>query len=374
MKSNSKNKKIGRNDPCYCGSNIKYKKCHLNRHLQPEVTEGEVKGFASKQRVAKTCFHSSADGANCSGKIIEAHTVSKSGSLRRIARNGKVYNFKPNINSLFKNNGKLDCQEVGIGQASTFPGFCAYHDKQLFSPIEDQEFEATSYNATLLGYRAIAREIYAKQHQSGGIPFLKTMDKGKPEFIQKALQSTAGFYEHGVDLGLQDLLSIKGSYDKAFQSNDFTPSQFVIIEFTETPHILFSGAIYPEYDFSGDQLQELSKAGPLDGISMNAIATTKGGAISFQWFGESSTNKRFIQSLLALPENAWANAITQLVFEFIENLFISPDWWDRLNLSLKQSLEKRVMHILSHEQNCLVPDGSDYFIWGNPTVSKNIPE
>lgn len=374
MKSNSKkNKKIGRNDLCYCGSNIKYKKCHLNRHLQPEVTEGEVKGFASKQRVAKTCFHSSVDGANCGGKIIKAHTVSKSGSLRSIARNGKVYNFKPDINSLFKNNGKFECQEVGIGQASTFPGFCAYHDKQLFSPVEDQEFEASVYNATLLGYRAIAREIYAKQHQTGGISFLKMMDKGKPEFIQKELQSFAEFYEHGVDLGLQDLLLIKALYDEAFRSKDFAPSQFVIIEFTETPHILFSGAIYPEFDFSGNKLQDLSMAGPLDGISTNAISTTKGGAISFQWFGESSANKRFIQSLLALPENAWANAVTQLVFEFIENLFISPDWWDGLNPSLKQSLERRVMHILGHEQNCLVPDGSVYFIWGKPTVSKNIP-
>jgi len=370
MKSESK--KIGRNDPCYCGSNIKYKKCHLNRHLQPEVTEGEVKGFASKQRVAKKCFHSSADGANCSGKIIEAHTVSKSGSLRRIARNGKVYNFKPNINSLFKNDGKLDCQEIGIGQASTFPGFCAHHDKQLFSPVEDQDFEPTAQNAALLGYRAIAREIYAKQHQSGGIPFLKTMDKGKSEIFQKALQDTAGFYEYGVDLGLQDLLSIKDSYDKAFQLDDFSSSQFVIIEFTETPHILFSGAIYPEFDFIGNQLQDLSKAGPLEGISMNAISTKNGGAISFQWFGESLTNKQFIQSLLSLPETAWANAITQLVFEFIENLFISPDWWDKLNPSLKSLLEDRVMHILNHKQNCLVPDGNNYFAWGNPKVSTNI--
>ena len=129
--------KIGRNALCPCGSGLKYKKCHLDREQQPEVTEGEVRGMASKHRVAKRCFHSSVDAGRCSGKIIEAHTVSKSGSLRKIARNGKVNHFKPDINALFDTGGKLVLREVGVGQASTFPGFCARHDKELFAAIED---------------------------------------------------------------------------------------------------------------------------------------------------------------------------------------------------------------------------------------------
>jgi SEC-C motif len=173
--------KIGRNSPCYCGSQIKYKRCHLVRHLEPVVTEGQVREYSSKRKLEKKCFHAEVDALGCKGKIIDAHTVSKSGSLRGIASNGKVYNFTPSINSLFDNNGMFNLREIGIGQASTFPGFCAHHDKQLFAPIEDCIFEANAYNATLLGYRAISNELSAKNYQMQGVPFLKTMDKGQAE-------------------------------------------------------------------------------------------------------------------------------------------------------------------------------------------------
>jgi len=374
MNSNKSNKKIGRNDPCYCGSNIKYKKCHLNRHLEKEITEGDVKGFASKKRVPKACFHSAVDGANCAGKIIEAHTVSKSGSLKKIAKNSKVYHFKPDINALFENNGKFILREIGIGQASTFPGFCEYHDKSLFSPIENKPFEANIYNATLLAYRAISLEIYAKQHQSAGIPFLKKMDQGKPELLQIFLQDFVSQQQEGINYGLRDLLKIKESFNNAFKLDNFTPVKFVAIKFTETPHLLFSGSIYPQYDFTGKLLQDLGSQDVLDGISINAIATPTGGAIVFHWFGQSSANESFIRSLLALPTNALVNAITQFAFEFLENLFISPTWWDTLDQALKKNLEERVMNAMSHTQNCLIPDGKNYFLWSNPEIIQNITQ
>ena len=35
-------RKLGRNDPCWCGSGVKYKKCHLDREQQSRPGQQEV--------------------------------------------------------------------------------------------------------------------------------------------------------------------------------------------------------------------------------------------------------------------------------------------------------------------------------------------
>ena len=115
--------KIGRNDPCWCNSGKKFKYCHYGREFEREITRGEIIDYLSNKQLKNTCFHHPVDGANCSGKIIHSHTVSKSGSLKKIAVNGHVLNFKPNINTLFETDGKLEIVQVGVNKASTFPGF-----------------------------------------------------------------------------------------------------------------------------------------------------------------------------------------------------------------------------------------------------------
>lgn len=367
-------KKIGRNDTCHCGSGLKYKKCHLDRERQPEITEGEVRGITSNHRIAAKCFHSSVDATNCAGKIIEAHTVSKSGSLRKIAQNGKVYHFKPDINALF-DKGRFMLREIGVNQASTFPGFCAYHDKALFAPIEDQEFESTPRNTALLGYRAVAKEIFAKDQSKALVPKMRMFDKGRSVQRQTVLQNYLNAYTKGIDYSLRDLYAIKSKYNHAFASQDFSKSRYLVLRFSEPPHLLFSGSIYPEYDFAGNILQQLGDGKPLDGIAINAIATPAGGAIVFQWFDNSAVNNQLISSLLSLPNDKLASAITQFAFESFENLFIAPAWWNSLTPSHKLSLERKVScgaATLLHSPSCFIHDGNSYASWNTPLKESNV--
>jgi hypothetical protein len=73
----------------------------------------------------------------CSGNIVRAHTVSKSGSLSHIAKDGHIYAFKTSVQSIARVDGLLQPKMVGVNQASTFTGFCGKHDKDLFAPVED---------------------------------------------------------------------------------------------------------------------------------------------------------------------------------------------------------------------------------------------
>lgn len=121
-------KKLGRNEPCWCGSGLKYKKCHMDREKQEPVSVWQVAKEHRKAFSTKDCLAPAPMKSNCSGTIVKAHTVPKSGSLQQIARNGHLYSFIPSLEKMIKYNGRLQPELIGINRASTFTGFCSIHD------------------------------------------------------------------------------------------------------------------------------------------------------------------------------------------------------------------------------------------------------
>jgi hypothetical protein len=153
--------KIGRNDPCWCGSGKKYKRCHLSREDAPSPNVGD---FINAQRhsTPTLCFHPNASSANCSGKIIKAHTVQRNGGLSQIAKDGHVYTAANDISSVIQNQGEITLKLTGLKTATTFTGFCNRHDTEIFKPIETVPFNPSSEHAFLLAYRVLCKELYAK--------------------------------------------------------------------------------------------------------------------------------------------------------------------------------------------------------------------
>jgi hypothetical protein len=365
--------KIGRNEPCPCGSGIKYKKCHLNRESQRAITKGEVIGMVNSHKISKKCFHPMAEKNTCQGKIIQSHTISKSSSLKKLSKNSKVLHFKTS-NSFFENEGDLSVEEIGVNKASTFPGFCEKHDKEMFSPIEDKNFDSNEYHSFLLGFRALTKEIYTKESAIDMIPKMRSLDKGYSISKQVFLQDMLHAYQQGSELGIRDLRFQKIIYDDAFKSNDFSYSNYYIIKFRNPSNLLFSGAIYPEYDFKGNFLQQLDTENQLNHISVNAINTPSGGCVIFQWLGVSEVNLKLVGSLHQLDNEIKASAVTQFAFESFENLYMKPDWWGSLG-ALQKSLNSRVLcgaSFRNHESSCFKPDGKNYYQWQNIEIETNI--
>src|SRR5689334_10413903 len=153
--------KIGRNEPCWCGSGKKYKRCHLTRERQEPLQLNEVLGEVRDAQVQKMCLHPLASKETCSGEAIKAHTVPRS-SLRKIARDGHVYRISGDLPTLIKTQGKLSPRLIGINKASIFTGFCAHHDHTTFQPFEDGSYKSIAQASFLLGYRALCLELFNK--------------------------------------------------------------------------------------------------------------------------------------------------------------------------------------------------------------------
>jgi membrane-bound inhibitor of C-type lysozyme len=117
--------KIGRNKPCWCGSEKKYKRCHLNRDTQNPVNQGEIHKQLNSFYAKKTCSVPISLKHECSKKIIKAHSISKSSSLKEIAEDGHVLTTFKSA-SMSGSNFTIKPKRIGINQASTFTGFCSH--------------------------------------------------------------------------------------------------------------------------------------------------------------------------------------------------------------------------------------------------------
>ena len=291
----------------------------------------------------KTCLAPEGWRSDCS-RTARAHTVPRAGSLRHIARNGHVYSFVPSPEKLIKHHGVCFPELKGINRASTFTGFCSKHDDAIFAAIEKQPFSATPEQCFLLGYRALAREIFTKLAAASLIDLRRTMDRGKPLEEQLDIQTLNFLNETGVRAGLSDNAHYKPIYDEILQTRDFSAVRYYVIEVEGAPDVMCSGAVFPEQDFNGLELQDIGDLTTTpDLLSFTSFFGGKAGAIVFAWTADSDrTCERLIESLHVIDDTHVTAALLRLFFEHCENVHTRPDWWEGLKDGSRHALVQRM--------------------------------
>lgn len=364
-------RKLGRNDPCWCDSGKKYKRCHLDRESQAPPDFSDVSKEFNKAFSKRTCVAPDAWWKDCDGQISQSHTVPKSGSLRQIARDGHVYSFVPCLGTLRNHDSKIRLQLRGINRASTFTGFCSKHDNKIFEPLEKKTFTGTQEQCFLLGYRALARELYTKT--AAGSPELSTLrhslDRGRALTEQLMIQAVNRAYETGLSAGLKDTRLCKQRYDEIIQTQQFDTVQGYVIEFEGPPPVMCSFALTPNQDFNGIQLQnlfDLSRTADL--LPVTSFHGGDHGIVAFSWLADTdSTCRPFIDSLKAIPDKFVTAALLRLFFTYSENIHIAPTWWEELPEQARDALLKRFMSSVDLTEGIprgeLVDDGIAFAPW-----------
>ncbi|WP_458718142.1 SEC-C domain-containing protein [Pseudomonas gregormendelii] len=334
---------LGRNDPCWCGSKLKYKKCHLGRDKQPAANIGDAHEALRKFNTSKTCSVPPALQSECTSKIVRAHTVSKSSSLKEISVDGHVLSFYSNAKENIKA-GKLSPAKIGINKASTFSGFCSHHDKTLFAPIEDNPFVVNYEHCFLVAYRAVSSEVYVKNAGSKVFHDIKGFDKGLPLNQQIAFQQFAGSAYNGNDLTKNDLAYIKGKLDMMFLEGRVSQLKHVVFELERPPDIMGSAIVAPRFGFDGQSMQIISqnvKEVP-DYIIINSFSNAEKGYIVFSWLQEHANTAHKLIKQFA-ENNYTSDHLVIFMISLIENIYMHPVWWE----SLESKLQKYVCDVFS---------------------------
>ena len=324
-------KEIGRNDLCPCGSGKKYKKCCLDKMDNPDYSDimkfPEIYKAVRKAARFKECIHPEKE--NCSERIIGAHSIQNNKILLRIADNGKLYMPcpKPDLSFNLQN-------EYGRKEATVFTGFCGYHDKITFQPIEDRDFDGTDEQIFLYIYRAFALEYHKKQEAAR---MEQIVFKNKPSIANMDGRTIDG--KTGFDLAILDYEEEKNLFDRALIDKQYDVLTSVVWEFEGISNFAATAGEAPVYDFTGRKIQDLLNPNmPARHIYMCVFPENNKTYVIIAWLKEydelfSSIKKKF-DSLTNIEKKNYINNTIPII---TENVAIKPSSWDALPETAKQA-------------------------------------
>ncbi len=348
-------KKIGRNDPCWCGSGKKYKQCHL-RHRSDGWRLLEREKVLRAAYSSKYCLHPQASEATCREGIASAHSISL-GTLKQLARKGHVYGFKyDDFRSVMRHQGAAVPELIGINKASTFSGLCNHHDNSTFSPIDDAVLAGTNQEVFLIAYRAICREVFGKKaFMDANSESRKLLDQYPPSRVP-ALANMILEYQSALANSYQKLLRQKQMYDDLLLRGAYAELSSVAVFVAGDVDVVCAGAFNPKYDFDGRYVQNITTSKWRDCalLACSILPTANGLAAIFSWLKNYDDKCfPFVESLLAQDPGLVPSWLVVLAAQELDNLYMAPAWWEGLGDPLRESLVRHFQSGLGVE---IAPD------------------
>ncbi len=301
----------------------------------------ELVDYHKKQFKQKKCMASTLD-SNCNGKIIEAHTLSSGLMLKPISFESKVY-APPVANMSYSPYNKdiiqaFKLKKIGIGNVSTFNGFCAHHDKTLFSPLEDKPFYFEQQQLFMLMYRTVLKELYLK---NASLNFIKSTLIEDPLLEMEQLLRAKGIVK-----SIEDIEKNKQKLDMHLKKEDWGRVINNILIFNSKPTLVASSPFYPEKTITGEILQDLLNFDielsqlvfsiiPVEQNTKTAII------ISYLDTEPNNTPNMFFNSIKEAKHKK--AAIIEIILNHVENFAVSPIWYEGLDQARQEYFLKKML-------------------------------
>lgn len=282
------------------------------------------------------------DKSSCSSqKPIKAHSIQKNTILKSISDSGKVLSFDVR-NSFFNR----DFEEFGVSEASTFFGFCDYHDSLVFSDIENKIYSNEKKQNFLFAYRACAFEYaackYAECHS-------REMKRLAEKEFKKML------YESKNLKDITDLKDIKKQLDK-FSTELIKPEDkrnYNIIfskhyEMKKKALIAVNSVFSLNYDFDGNQIYDpYDYSIELPSLFLNVFPQEDKTHLILSCF--SMVKKKYdsvFNTLDSLTDLRLEEVISQIIVAHCGNLYISPSKWLRISKAKRKVFVSRFINTM----------------------------
>lgn len=277
-----------------------------------------------KESKIKQCLHP--NKKECSEKIIGAHSIQNNKILKKISSEGIVFMPCPKPDDPF-----APMTSYGRKEATVFTGFCGYHDKTLFQPIEDKDFEKTEEQIFLFTYRCFALEYHKKQE-------LQRMEqiifRKKPSLVNMP-DSENPFMGNRMAIG--DFEEDREIFDKAILDKSYINLTSIVWEFNKAVKFACTGFESLQYDLKNNKVQDLldfSKS--VQHVYVCVFPEKEKTYCIISWFKKNDQLfSKYYEQLNNLDEIKKRNYINNLLPMISENLVVNPDAWKKLSQSQK---------------------------------------
>jgi hypothetical protein len=319
--------KIGRNEQCPCGSGLKYKKCCIDKSQDQLFKEMMDRSQYSlkKRAIIKHCLHP--DKEHCSNNIIKAHAIQNNKILKSISDNGHVVTVDETKNFVFQ-----DIGVKGRKLATTFSGFCGYHDKITFQEIEDKPFIGTSKQVFLLTYRTLAWHCQKKLEQNRRDKLIaEEFERSRRLFREDALQEMTQArteFSQALQQGASDNNAEKAIFDRALLDENYEILNSVVWKLPYEVEFAVSMMNELYFDLKGNPINELELKSQWKSIYLNIFPYDGKTFVIWswrkaldQWYGE------MVSQFMSLGEFERKNYLNAVLPIWSDSLIISPRLW-----------------------------------------------
>lgn len=140
---------------------------------------------------------------------------------------------------------QLAINELSRNQATTVTGFCGQQDKQMYQPVEDEDWDISAESVFLFTYRTFASQMHARQEEAKAI-----------EWRANKLFATEKHFETDVmGQAVADFTRDKDMFDKYVLSRQKFPLKYMTWVFRQPIDFAASGFISPYFDLQGGPIQ-----------------------------------------------------------------------------------------------------------------------
>lgn len=221
---------------------------------------------------------------------------------------------------------------IGKAKASTFFGFCDYHDSFLFAEIENEPFVDNETHCFLHSYRAFAHSQHRKSEQirafSNKSEFLNTITTNR----EKLLEGTLIGYEEGE--------ITRKRFNEIIDNNSYSELETLTIRYSEFYPIACSSSFTPKYSPKTNTglNNHTDKTILFEPVFINIIPDLDGTILILSCLPEHEKSLRYIDEFDSLNSIKQDKILSSITIGEIENVFISPHIYNKLTLNEKKIL------------------------------------
>jgi hypothetical protein len=269
----------------------------------------------------RCCFLQSV--SPCSGGIVRAHAIQQA-QIRPYSKNGQVY-FPNPLGQ--RNEGVTDFKLSGVNRVTTFTGFCAKHDSEVFKSIETSPFAATAEQLFLYHYRALCKDYYIRLASKNF--FEQTIS----DFEKTGLGDQLNHIRFLKDMTLLDLQEIplgKSRLDQSIQAKNFSDLSGCWMRGTGIPGLLVATNIFPLRDFLGRPFPRRTSVALNNWISLTITIENGLPLVVIAGQKGSPLLAQLLDSLKQIPGDQLPATLCRFALACSEAQVIIPRWWESL--------------------------------------------
>lgn len=341
MKTREEKYKITPYEPCPCGSEKKYKFCCYPRRNEVSK-ELNFEGYSDSRRMSvfnhywgktdfKTCF---VKDNNCENVIKNAHTIQNNGVLSRISEEGHVYTIFPTV---INGNSEPEFKKISKNNASTFTGFCNYHDTEIFKPIEQTEYKNNDEQNFLFNYRGFCIEYHKKIRQ------LQAMQNGFKNAPSWATEPTSIRFYRVACIDKEQYEKIYNKMNADLKTKNYDSMKNIYLNLNYKVNFAVSSAFSLEYDMEGTIINNLEefRIEDMPFVFLNIFPSENQTHILFSCRVEHENiyGELFKQLETAKTEDI-LKYLNFLIINYIENVYFRISWIESLPKEEKESILK----------------------------------